>query len=298
MNHTEHRYTSFDGLSLYYRVYGSGDHVVLCLPGLTRNCKDFENLAGHLAQRYRVITPDLRGRGESDNDPNWKQYIPPTYVRDAWTLLDRIRVPHCTVIGTSLGGLMAMIMAEQNPDRLQGLVLNDIGPEVSPDALARIAEYVGATPPQPDWNGAADKAEANYALAYPEADREFWMAQARASWRERNDGQVEPAYDPAIGDAVRHALKSVKIIGWLRRLGLRRIKGINLDPWDNFRKVSMPCLVLRGDLSDVISPDTVARMRALKPDLEVVDVPGVGHAPTLAEPAAIAAIDDFLARLD
>lgn len=297
MNYREHRYTSFDGLSLYYRVYGQGDEVVLCLPGLTRNCKDFEALATHLSGRYRVLTPDLRGRGESDSDPKWKQYLPPTYVRDAWTLLDRIRVPRCTVIGTSLGGLMGMIMADQQPDRLKGLVLNDVGPEVNAEALVRIAAYVGMTPPQSDWDAAARMARENYRIAYPDGDDDFWMAQARASWREREDGQVEPAYDPAIGDAMRHALKSMTLVNWLKKFGLKRIKGINLDPWDNYRQVSMPCLVVRGALSDVISPETIEGMKAIKPDVEVVDVPGVGHAPTLAEPTAREAIDTFLERV-
>lgn len=294
MNYSEHRYESFDGLSLYYRVYGEGEDVVLCLPGLTRNCKDFEDLATHLSATRRVITPDLRGRGESDRDPNWKQYLPPTYVRDAWTLLDRLRVPRCTVIGTSLGGLMGMIMADQHPDRLRALVLNDVGPEVDPDALVRIAAYVGATPPQPDWAAAATMAEKNYALAYPDADSAFWDTQARAAWRERDDGQVEPAYDPAIGDAMRHALKSVKLVGFLRKIGLKRLKGLNLDTWDNFRAVTMPCLLLRGELSDVISKDTVARMKAIKPDLEVVTVAGRGHVPTLMEPDALTPLERFL----
>jgi len=297
MNFSEHRYTSFDGLSLYYRVYGHGDDVVLCLPGLTRNCRDFEALATHLADTYRVVTPDLRGRGESDWDPNWKQYLPPTYVKDVWTLLDRIKVPRCTVIGTSLGGLMGMIMADQQPDRLRGLVLNDVGPEVAPEALARIAEYVGTTPPQADWDAAATMAKKNYAIAYPDADDAFWMAQARAAWRERNDGRVEPAHDPAIGDALRHALKSARLLGILKKFGLRRLKGINLDPWDNFRQVTMPCLLLRGELSDVITPATVERMGELHPGLEVVEVPRRGHVPLLDEPEVLSVIEDFLSRV-
>ncbi len=297
MSYTEHRYTSFDGLSLYYRVYGEGENVALCLPGLTRNCKDFEDLAGRLADRWRIVTPDLRGRGESAWDPNWKQYLPPTYVKDAWTLLDELDVGRVVLIGTSLGGLMSMLMADQRPERLRGIVLNDVGPEVTPEAMARISDYVGATPAQPDWATAAKMAEKNYALAYPDADEAFWMTQARAAWREREDGQVEPAYDPAIGDALREAIKSVKLLIWLRRLGLRRLKGLNLDPWNNFRAVTMPCLLLRGELSDVISPEIVQRMQDIKPDLEVVTVPRKGHVPTLVEPEALAAIRTFLDRV-
>ncbi|MEE4174792.1 MAG: alpha/beta hydrolase [Xanthomonadales bacterium] len=297
MRFTEHRYTAFDGLSLYYRVYGEGENVVLCLPGLTRNCKDFEGIAGHLADRWRVVTPDLRGRGESERDPNWKQYLPPTYVKDAWGLLDELGVERCAVIGTSLGGLMSMIMADQHPERLRGIVLNDVGPEVTPEALARISTYVGATPAQPDWATAARMAKKNYALAYPDAEEDFWLEQAKAAWREREDGMLEPAYDPAIGDALREALKSVKLVKWMRRFGLKRMKGLNLDPWDNFRAITMPCLLLRGELSDVISPEIVQRMQAIKPDLEVVTVPRRGHVPTLTEPLALDALNRFLASI-
>lgn len=298
MSYTEHRFESFDGLSLYYRDYGDGDDVALCLPGLTRNCKDFEALAEHLAAKgWRVLTPDLRGRGESERDPNWKQYLPPTYVRDAWTLLDGLGIDQVVLIGTSLGGLMSMLMADQQPERLRGIVLNDVGPEVTPEALERILEYVGATPPQPDWNTAAEKTAKNYAIAYPDADEAFWLAQARLAWRELDDGRVEPAYDPAIGDALREALKGVKVVTWMRRLGLKRMKGMNLDPWDNFRAVTMPCLLLRGALSDVISPEIVERMQAIKPDLALVTVPRVGHVPTLDEPEVLQGIGAFLQRV-
>lgn len=298
MSYTEHRFESHDGLSLYYRSFGEGDDVVLCLPGLTRNCRDFEALAERLAARgWRVLTPDLRGRGESDRDPNWQQYLPPTYVRDAWTLLDHLDIDRVVLIGTSLGGLMSMIMADQQPERLRGIVLNDVGPEVTPAALERILEYVGATPAQPDWHAAAAKTAENYAVAYPDADDAFWMAQARLAWRELDDGRVEPAYDPAIGDALREALKGVKLVTWMRRLGLKRMKGLNLDPWDNFRAVTMPCLLLRGERSDVISTEIVERMQSIKPDLALVTVPGVGHVPTLDEPEVLRAIDAFLQRV-
>jgi pimeloyl-ACP methyl ester carboxylesterase len=123
------------------------------------------------------------------------------------------------------------------------------------------------------------------------------MTQARAAWREREDGQLEPAYDPAIGDALREAIRSVRLLTWLRRLGLRRLKGLNLDPWNNFRAVTMPCLLLRGELSDVISPEIVQRMQTIKPDLEVVTVPRKGHVPTLVEPEALTAIRAFLDRV-
>lgn len=293
----EHRYTSHDGLSLYYREYGAGDNVVVCLPGLTRNSKDFEDLAEHLADRWRVITPDLRGRGQSDRDPKWKQYLPPTYVRDIWTLLDALEIDQVVVIGTSLGGLMAMIMADQQPERLRGVVMNDIGPEVPPAAIARLLEYVGVTASQPDWAAAAATTRENYALAYPGADAAFWDRQAHMAWRQRPDGQVEPDYDPKIGDALRQASRSAGLVRFLQRIGVRRLKGVNLDPWDSFKAMTMPVLVLRGAVSDILSGETVAAMQERKADLEVVEVPDRGHAPTLEEPAAREAIDRFLETL-
>ena len=297
MNYTEHRLTSHDGLSLYYREYGSGPDTLICLPGLTRNSKDFENLAGHLASRWRVLSPDLRGRGQSDHDPKWKQYLPPTYVRDTWTLMDSLGIESAVVVGTSLGGLMAMIMADQQPQRLRGAVMNDVGPAVSASAITRILEYAGRTPPQADWASAIACTRDNYGLAYPDEDDAFWERQARAGWRELPDGRVVPDYDPAIGDALRFAARSAGLVRFLQRLKVRRLRGINLDPWDNFRSMNMPVLLMRGAMSDVLELETVRRMQQLKPDLEVVSVPGRGHAPTLDEPLARVAIDDFLERL-
>ncbi|HKJ18809.1 MAG TPA: alpha/beta hydrolase [Xanthomonadales bacterium] len=298
MSYIERHYTSYDGLSLYFREYGKGTETAICLPGLTRNCKDFEKLAEHLADRYRVITPDLRGRGQSDRDPRWKQYLPPTYVKDTWTLMDTLGIESAAIIGTSLGGIMAMIMADQQPDRLRGVVLNDVGPHVPVAAQTRLLEYVGRTPPQSSWEVAADVTCKNYELAYPDEDSAFWARQVRLAWREGEDGRPEPDYDPAIGDALRHVMKSMGLVRLLQRIGVRRLKGLNLDPWDNFKQMDMPLLVIRGELSDILEPETLATMRELKPGMKVVGVPGRGHAPTLDEPVAREAIDDFLDRLE
>jgi len=136
----------------------------------------------------------------------------------------------------------------------------------------------------------------NYELAYPDEGAAFWETQARASWRERPDGQLEPAYDPAIGDAILEAVKKLKLVNFLRKLGLRRMKGLNLDPWDNFRAVTMPCLLLHGERSDILITDIIERMRAIKPDLEVLTVANRGHVPTLSEPEVVAALDRFFER--
>jgi pimeloyl-ACP methyl ester carboxylesterase len=298
MSYTEHHYRSHDDLSLYYRSYGSGDDVVICLPGLTRNCKDFEDLAKHLSIRWRVISPDLRGRGRSDHDPKPFHYFAGTYVRDIWTLLDELGIEKFAIIGTSLGGLMAMIMADQQAGRLRGVVLNDIGPEFPPDAVARILKYVGRTPPAADWNAAAKQARQKYSLAFPGLGDEFWLNFVRLSYRENAEGQPAPDMDPAIGDALRKAHSALKLLRWLRRLGLkRRVAGVNIDTWDSFRAMVMPCLLLCGELSDVLTKEIIDRMQSLKPDLETVTVPERGHAPLLDEPVARSAIDSFLGRL-
>lgn len=297
MSYEEHRYTSHDGLSLYYRAYGTGPETVICLPGLTRNSKDFERLAEHLCDRWRVLTPDLRGRGRSDRDPKWKQYRPATYVRDIWTLMDAAGVERVAVVGTSLGGLMAMIMADQQPERLLGVVMNDIGPEVARVAIARILEYTGRTPAQPGWTGAAEVTRQNYEIAYPGEDAAFWERQARLAWREVSEGQVVPDYDSAIGDALRRTARSAGLIRMLQKLGVRRLRGVNLNPWDSFRCMNMPTLLVKGEISDIVAAGTIDRMRAIKPDLEVAVVPNRGHAPTLDEPEARAAIDSFLEGL-
>lgn len=306
MTYSEHRFESRDGLSLYYRSYGAGEDVVVCLPGLTRNCKDFEELAEHLAghvagraeRPWRVLTPDLRGRGRSDRDPKPANYHPGTYVRDVWTLLDGLGVDRAALIGTSLGGLMSMIMADQQPERLRGVVLNDVGPEIPPDAVGRILQYVGRTPPAPDWAAAAAAAKQNYGLAIPGAPDAFWDRYARLSWADNADGRPAPDMDPAVGDALRKAQGAVKVLRRLRRWGmLKRVAGVPIDTWDAFRAVTMPCLLLQGALSDVLTDDIVARMQQANPDLEVLRVPDRGHAPLLDEPAARAAIDEFLAGL-
>ncbi len=284
MSYSEHRYCSKDGLSLYYRIYGSGTNALLCLPGLTRNCKDFEKLAEHLSGQWKVITPDLRGRGQSARDPRPKHYNLITYIRDVWTLLDELAIERTVIIGTSLGGLIAIPMAGQQPGRLRAVVLNDIGPELPPQAAARILEYAGRIPPAKDWNAAADQARRVYEVAYPDMPADFWLESVRRSYRENAEGELEPDVDPAIGEILRKPPVILKWMQWLHRHGLvRKLGGVDLDPWNSFRAVTMPCLLLRGALSDVLTEDIVQRMQLVKPELETVTVPDRGHAPLLDE---------------
>lgn len=300
MPYTEHQYRSRDGLSLYYRQYGdeSNDKAVLCLHGLTRNSKDFHNLAEHLGGQYRVISVDVRGRGQSDRDPRPIRYNPGQYVRDVWTLLDQLQLPKVTVIGTSMGGLMAMIMADQQPQRLRGVVINDVGPELPQVAIDRIMSYAGRYPPAQSWEEAAAQVKAAYEIAMPDMPIEFWREFVKLSYRENAEGKPEPDMDPAIGNALRNPPAIVQGLQWLNRRGLiRRVAGVYIDPWDSFHAVTMPCLLVQGAISDVLPDEIVRKMQVAQPHMQVVQVANRGHAPMLDEPEALVAIDRFLQEL-
>jgi len=298
MNYTENRYTSHDKLSLYYREYGQGEQTIVCLPGLTRNSKDFQEIATHLASSYRVLCLDLRGRGKSDHDPNWKNYHPGTYVRDTWTLLDELGVESAIILGTSLGGLMAMIMAEQKPERIDAIILNDIGPSIDPVGYARILAYAGRNKPVTSWAEAAQQCRDTYGLAIPNMPMSFWNEYVHRNFSEDKNGLPVTDADPNIGEAMRN---SVKITQWLVRLRkwglLKKIAGVMIDPWDSFRAVSMPCLVIRGGLSDILSEDIIDEMELIKPELKRATIPNRGHVPLLDETESLQAIDSFLAGL-
>ncbi len=277
-------FSSADGLRLYYRDYAcaeAGRVPVLCLPGLTRNSRDFESIALRIRRSRRVLSADLRGRGLSQHDPNWRNYHPGTYVVDVARLLADAGVPRVIVLGTSLGGILAMVIAATASQALAGVILNDVGPEVAPEGLQRIASYVGRNDPVRTWDEAAAQARATYGLAWPEATDEDWMNFARRSYTDV-DGVPQLAMDPMIGEAVRAAPA-----------------GAAPDLWPVFAALRpIPTLALRGALSDVLSQDTFDRMAREKPDLERVTVARRGHPPMLDEPECVAAIEQFLARID
>ena len=185
-----HFYQSTDGLNLFYRDFGGQNDgtPVICLPGLTRNSRDFEDLANSLSNRRRVLTLDFRGRGFSDHDPTWQNYHPGTYVDDVWTLLDSLDIHKVIVVGTSLGGLCAMLMATQHRERIAGVVMNDIGPEIGPDGLARIQEYTGRMPPVASWEEAAVQAKEIYGQWLPDLSDKAFEQLARRGYRENEDG--------------------------------------------------------------------------------------------------------------
>jgi pimeloyl-ACP methyl ester carboxylesterase len=281
-DHGARYYESDDGLALFYRDYAPDrpGTPVLCLPGLTRNSRDFEELAAHLCATRRVLAPDLRGRGFSAHDPEWRHYRPATYVDDAFTLLDHAGIRRVIVIGTSLGGIVAMGMALRDPARLAGVVLNDIGPEIAPAGLARISAYTGRLPPVRNWAEAVAQTREVYGQWWPGLDDGQWLTMARRAFREGEDGVPRLDIDPAIGRALREA-------------GPQRG-----DPWAAFDTLcDVPTLVLRGAHSDVLSAETLAKMRQRKPDLVTVTVANRGHVPLLDEPDALGAIDSFVQEL-
>lgn len=286
MHDTEDFYfSSGDGLRLYCRVFeptvGSGT-AVLCLPGLTRNSRDFAALAAHLQQRgHRVLTPDLRGRGRSAYDPDWRHYQPATYADDLWALLAAQNLNRCAIIGTSLGALLAMLMAAQRPAMIEGIVLNDAGPEIERAGLERIMRYTGRDQPVDSWEHAAAQAEATYGAALPGLGPAQWLDYARRGWRENAEGKPEPDMDPNIGAALRANSDAAAPDLWPLYAQLR----------------ALPILAIRGALSDILSAATLARMAREKPDLHQLTVPHRGHAPLLDEPECLRAIDDFLAML-
>lgn len=298
MNYSEHRYSSKDGLSLYYREYGSGDNVIICLPGLTRNSKDFHDLATRLATNYRVLCLDLRGRGQSEHDPKWRHYHPGTYARDVWTLIDRLAIRKFIIIGTSLGGMIAMVMSSQQAERITGVVMNDIGPEIDPVGYTRILGYAGIKSDINNWQDAADRAKFISGRAVPDMPDDFWQEFAQKTYRENSEGIPELDMDPNIGEAIRKGVKPARMLAKIRKTELlKKFAGMFIDPWDSFRTMSMPTLVLRGEISDILSDDILNRMTAVKPDLQRALIPNRGHAPMLDEPESLAAIDTFLGGL-
>jgi pimeloyl-ACP methyl ester carboxylesterase len=298
MEYKENRYRSAEGLELYYREYGHGSQAIVCLPGLSRNSKDFHELALHLASGYRVICPDLRGRGQSQHDPNSRNYNIIVYTQDLQQLMEVAGLQKPILIGTSLGGFIAMTMAYLVPARLRAIVLNDAGPEVDPAGIKRILGYAGAQTPPRNWQEAALQVKANYGSALTGMPESFWAEHARLSYVENEAGVPVLEIDGKIFSSLKSANRVGKILKFLNSIGLvKKVRGIPVDAWESFRAVSMPCLVLRGAKSDILSEATVARMRAIKKDLAVATIPNRGHAPLLDEPESLAAIDSFLESL-
>ena len=284
----EDRYwSSRDGLRLHYRAYAGpadGALPVLCLPGLTRNARDFEDIAARLAPRRTVLCPDLRGRGDSDYAKDSATYNALQYVEDIEALLEEAGIGRFVALGTSLGGLMTMLLALRDPARIAAAVLNDVGPVIDAEGLARIRGYVGSGGSFPTWMHAARALEEAQGHAYPGNDLAAWLRMAKRLMAIGQNGRIAFDYD-------------MKIAEPFSRPGGAGEGGGAADLWPGFTALAgRPVLVLRGELSDILSAATAAEMGRRLPDAEIVTIPGCGHAPTLDEPDAMAAIDRLLAR--
>lgn len=269
-----------DGRRLVYHDSHTAGPAVLCLPGLTRNGRDFAGLAQHLAERYRVLRLDPRGRGLSEwaADP-LTEYSVPVEAGDAVALLDHLGLARAAIVGTSRGGLQGMTIAATRPDRLSCLVLNDIGPVIEAEGLAYILTYLGIEPAAETFDEAARALEASLGPAFPDLTHEQWRGFARTIFRDE-DGRPRLSYDPRLRQAVEATFTQGPI-----------------ELWELFDACAgMPLLTIRGANSNILSAETLAEMARRRPDMAHVTVARRGHPPFLDEPAARAAIDAFLER--
>lgn len=278
-----HYYKSSDGLQLFYRDYPSRSDIestpLVCLPGLTRNCRDFSYLAEWISEKRRVIAPDFRGRGNSEYDTEWQNYHPGQYVADVWTLLDELQISRLAVIGTSLGGWMATIMAHERPQALAGVIMNDIGPEVNPLGLERIKETVGKLPPVATLDEAISQTKLTYEVAFPGLSESKWRWFAENTYKKSENGNLDLNYDRNIGVATREG-----------------VSGLRHDPWMLFDAMNeIPLLILRGEFSDILSRETIRKMRSRNKNIKAVTISNRGHAPMLDETESTDAIANFLA---
>jgi len=276
-------FTVADGLRLHYRDYpGSADKPpLLCLPGLTRNARDFADFAERYSPRFRVIAVDFRGRGLSDYDPVPARYLPPTYAHDVIALLDQLELPQAIFVGTSLGGLVTMLMAVMAPQRIAAAILNDVGPEIADGGVERIKSYVGKDVRFANWDEAASAIAANQSRAFEHYGHADWVKMAQRNCREEN-GEIVFDYDMAIALPFATATSNT-----------------TFDMWPLFAALAQtPLLVVRGAKSDLLSDAALEKMQAAAPDMKSAIVAGVGHAPELSEPEAVVAIDAFLAEFE
>ena len=286
----EHRYRSAGGrLNLFARDYPAEEgkeHLppLLMMHGLTRNAADFEPLIERLCPQRRLIVPDQRGRGLSGYDSKPANYRPDVYVADMWVLLDGLGIEQVICIGTSMGGLMAMVMGATAPERIGGIVLNDVGPEVSQAGLDRIRSYVGGGQSMANWQEAAQRcADINGSALEGFGDGD-WMAFAKRTCSELPDGRIAFAYDPAISKSMEDQEPAT----------------VPPDLWALWDALSdIPVLAIRGEHSDILESHTVAEMRRRHPqDFSAIEVSDRGHAPILDEPEAARSISGFLDSIE
>ncbi|MCK4861911.1 MAG: alpha/beta hydrolase [Rhodobacteraceae bacterium] len=272
------KFTSSDGLHLAYEDEGEGT-VLLCLPGLTRNARDFDDLADAISG-VRLVRLTYRGRGESDYDPNYANYNVPQEAKDALELLDHLGIEKAIFVGTSRGGIIAMLTAAMAKDRMSGVLLNDIGPEINSDGLSRIMDYLGIQPKVKTFEQAAAGLRANMGAEFPKLTDADWLEQAKR-WMEMGPDGIRLNYDPKLRDAI-----------------LEQATKEQPDLWPLFDAMDgLPLALIRGANSDLLSEESVAEMQRRRPDTIYANVPDKGHVPFLNEPEAVAAIEKLIGQV-
>ncbi len=280
---TDGTWMSSDGLELHYRDYaGRADRPpVLCLHGLTRNARDFAGLAERIAGEWRVIVPEMRGRGDSEYAKDADSYNPVQYLGDVNLLLEKLGVSRFVSVGTSMGGLMTMLIAMKSPERLAGVILNDIGTRLERAGLDRILSYAGQGRTFATWVHAARALEESQQIAHPHFELADWIAMAKRTMSLTSNGRIVFDYDMKIAEAFAK-------VDFDRQPDLMPAIDAMAD---------IPVLIVRGAVSDLFSQVNCAEMMARLRNAEAVTVPGVGHAPLLTEPEAEAGIDRLLAKI-
>lgn len=274
-------FTTSDGLSLHYTDSAQGQALpLICLPGLTRDGQDFRYFAPHGA-RYRMITLDARGRGQSDPDPEIANYNVMREAQDVIELMDHLGLEQAAILGTSRGGMVAMVLAATAKDRLSAVVLNDVGPEIPQGGIARIMEYVGRRPAAKTYDKAAQTLAALMAPAFPDVPPARWREEVEVFYDETPEG-LALRYDPRLRDALLEQAKA----------------GPPPDLWPLFMALEgLPCGVIRGANSDVLSHETYLEMQRRLPALQAVELDNRGHVPFLDEPAALTLIHSVLDQI-
>ena len=276
-------FNSWDGLRLHYRDYdGPRDKPpILCLPGLTRNARDFEPVAERFAGDWRVIAMSFRGRALSAYDPDSSHYAPPTYAGDVLKFLDELGIADAVFVGTSLGGIVTMLLADSDEERIAGALINDIGPEIDEAGLDRIRTYVGKPLHYPDWDAAAAGMGERMAAIYPDWGPAEWHRYVRRVLREEEDGRIGLDYDLSIRDNVVASAGQPAMDAWYL---LDHLK-------------DKPVTILRGATSDLLSEATARKMTERLPRAELVTIPNVGHAPSFDERESLDALARLLAQV-